>query len=286
MGFYYFFNITSIVPGTGEQKKRRSKRDLVGRNFTCERCNKSYLSYPALYTHVKTKHVTDPLPSKSTRGRPKKPVQISTIDISNKFMAYFDTSERKGETKNGLELMKKATFAMDKLIGWGLENPDDYALIKCFKTPSERDTKGKTCDSAFAEYCCEAAKITNEKFFEKLAMVVIGYRECVNKYGWQKLFAYQGEDIKMEAKKGDSPRIDTCMDYSVKQQTQMKDEYSTVNNPDRVPEMANEFVLLYARQYDLGVAEQELISIVMNLCEWLCSKGYTSTQVSLIKGIA
>ncbi len=59
--------------------KRRSKADNQGRDFTCG-CGKKYLSYPALYTHVKTKHggVT---PSGTTapvcatgrlRGRPKK----------------------------------------------------------------------------------------------------------------------------------------------------------------------------------------------------------------------
>ena len=34
------------------RSKRRSKNDNVGRTFTCG-CGKSYLSYPALYTHIK-----------------------------------------------------------------------------------------------------------------------------------------------------------------------------------------------------------------------------------------
>lgn len=38
-----------------ERKRRRTRNDDEGRNFTCH-CGKSYLSYPALYTHVKTKH--------------------------------------------------------------------------------------------------------------------------------------------------------------------------------------------------------------------------------------
>lgn len=37
------------------KKKRRTRNDEDGRNFTCT-CGKSYLSYPALYTHIKTKH--------------------------------------------------------------------------------------------------------------------------------------------------------------------------------------------------------------------------------------
>ena len=34
------------------RNKRRSKNDNVGRTFVCG-CSKSYLSYPALYTHIK-----------------------------------------------------------------------------------------------------------------------------------------------------------------------------------------------------------------------------------------
>lgn len=34
---------------------RRSRKDEDGRDFLCG-CGKRYLSYPALYTHIKTKH--------------------------------------------------------------------------------------------------------------------------------------------------------------------------------------------------------------------------------------
>ena len=33
--------------------KRRSKNDNQGRDFKCKYCDKTYLSYPALYTHMK-----------------------------------------------------------------------------------------------------------------------------------------------------------------------------------------------------------------------------------------
>jgi hypothetical protein len=39
----------------GSKQKRRSKNDSQGRDYVCG-CNKTYLSYPALYTHIKTKH--------------------------------------------------------------------------------------------------------------------------------------------------------------------------------------------------------------------------------------
>ena len=39
----------------GEKQKRRSKNECNDRYYTCG-CGKKYLSYPALYTHIKTKH--------------------------------------------------------------------------------------------------------------------------------------------------------------------------------------------------------------------------------------
>jgi len=72
--------------------KRRRRGDAGERNYTCG-CGKSYLSYPALYTHIKTKHngvtpqgTSQPQTNgKSGRGRPKvnKMFIMSYILISN-----------------------------------------------------------------------------------------------------------------------------------------------------------------------------------------------------------
>ena len=43
------------LSGQKAKHKRRSKNDNQGRDFRCG-CGKRYLSYPALYTHIKTKH--------------------------------------------------------------------------------------------------------------------------------------------------------------------------------------------------------------------------------------
>ena len=59
--------------------KRRSKNDNEGRSFGCG-CGKKYLSYPALYTHIKQKHDGKaPLGTNNAkdapgrgRGRPRK----------------------------------------------------------------------------------------------------------------------------------------------------------------------------------------------------------------------
>jgi hypothetical protein len=38
-----------------QKGRRRSKKDKINRNYICG-CSKTYLSYPALYTHIKNKH--------------------------------------------------------------------------------------------------------------------------------------------------------------------------------------------------------------------------------------
>lgn len=42
------------------KKKRRTKGDDSDRKHVCKICLKTYLSYPALYTHTKSKHEKTP----------------------------------------------------------------------------------------------------------------------------------------------------------------------------------------------------------------------------------
>ena len=55
-----------------QNQYRRSKKDNEGRDFKCQICEKTYLSNPAMYNHMKNKHAMDPTANKtSNRGRPK-----------------------------------------------------------------------------------------------------------------------------------------------------------------------------------------------------------------------
>ena len=83
------------IPG-----KWRSKNDNWGRDFNCKYCDKQYLSYPALYTHIKQKHSRGPngqivsLPTSGRgRGRPKKNPNQRADPRTEEF---FKTSEREG----------------------------------------------------------------------------------------------------------------------------------------------------------------------------------------------
>jgi len=93
----------SISQSNGGQEeknkgKRRSKNETIGRDYKCTQCDKMYLSYPALYTHIKTKHSAHgdaPITSVRGRGRPRKNVnKVNHVDPNSIF--YFHTEERKG----------------------------------------------------------------------------------------------------------------------------------------------------------------------------------------------
>ena len=64
--------------------KRRSKNDNEGRNHKCPTCGKCYLSYPALYTHIKQKHNANGHSGRG-RGRPKK----DTGEVSRIYSNFF-----------------------------------------------------------------------------------------------------------------------------------------------------------------------------------------------------
>ncbi len=68
-------------------QKRRIRTDKQNRDYKCP-CGKSYLSYPALYTHLKQKHgdemedyfkrIEKPQTTTLERGRPKAVDKVKT----------------------------------------------------------------------------------------------------------------------------------------------------------------------------------------------------------------
>ena len=74
---------------TPNKKKKRRPRSAAGeRNYICG-CGKAYLSYPALYTHVKNKHEgVFPIGSNAKRKIPKNTEENMDI-LFNKDLKYF-----------------------------------------------------------------------------------------------------------------------------------------------------------------------------------------------------
>jgi hypothetical protein len=47
---------SEIIDDESKLKMRKTKHSIYDRIYKCHICGKSYLSYPALYTHNKNKH--------------------------------------------------------------------------------------------------------------------------------------------------------------------------------------------------------------------------------------
>jgi hypothetical protein len=128
-----------------DKKKRRSKKDSDGRFHACE-CGKSYLSYQALYTHKRTKHIEaiqiEEAPKKK-RGRPKG--------------------------------MKPGPSEYDPCFPLG-DNP----LVQRIHTWKDIEKKD-TCDDIFAEFLIERSKTLSKKEYRYTAGRILGLRDCINK---------------------------------------------------------------------------------------------------------
>ena len=164
---------------------------------------------------------------------------------------------------------------------------DSYPLYLKLKSPMASSEGLQHCDDIFAQYLREVAAKTNEQYFRLVAKFVILYRECLNKYGWLKLFENISPQIETEEDKAKpcktGPKITRQILLSSEQITQMKEDYCAANNAEFAPELVNELVALYLAEHNCGLATAECINLTINLCEWLYNNGYTCTKVSIIK---
>ena len=84
----------------GDDKGTKKKnKEAQGRDHKCSFCSKTYLSYPALYTHLKNKHAKGPdgnpisqSNSGRGRGRPKKALNsgILPIGLSSLYRSHIE----------------------------------------------------------------------------------------------------------------------------------------------------------------------------------------------------
>lgn len=124
-------NLQPKAPGT--KQRRRSKNDCFGRDYVCG-CGKTYLSYPALYTHIKTKHNgktpegtnANQVQSGRGRGRPRKNFLLNEDQLARKKRESnrheVSLEERNPELK---ELLFKNNINNDS----DRENEDNYFFI-------------------------------------------------------------------------------------------------------------------------------------------------------------
>lgn len=138
--------------GKKRRAKRRSKNDLDGRDYKCSFCPKTYLSYPALYTHMKTKHSKGSdgqhllLNSGRGRGRPKKNAgRVTTIDPESD--DYFKTLDKGGGPTDPLYYFDKIIYDFFSENSFARRNKDDNMTDNRFETPDAKREESKAGES-------------------------------------------------------------------------------------------------------------------------------------------
>ena len=255
--------------------KRRSKSEIEGRTFECKLCNKSYLSYPALYTHYKQKHNTNNSSGRG-RGRPKKE-QGDLEAEKSKFnpinSSFFQKEDRTGTTdptKINECILKAFDFLYEdkeekkkrnEIRGMKNFNSinDNKFFNKFLKDPHNINkniiSEDEVTDNVFIDYLNKMSKFCKPEYYIKLIVFVTLFREHVNKYNIDK--------VKIEGK-----------------------EFTEINNAEDVPDSSNEFITDFldpdTKGADFGFSKEEAIDLTQNLCYWMYENNFTCSKLSLI----
>jgi len=255
---------------------RRSKRESEGRNYVCKMCSKSYLSYPALYTHYKQKHNTNNSSGRG-RGRPKKEINEGENEKNNYNpinSTYFSKEERTGTTSTKEEINGCIDRAFQELYDQdkrkriderGIKfyfTVEEHPFLNKFKT-DEHDTnktgdEHQNADLVFIEYLNKMSVHCNPNYYTRLIEFVTLFREHSNQINASKL-----------------------------KDEEMNKGYTECRDAEDVPDSSNEFITDFInpeeKNDDFGFNKEECIDLTQNLCFWMYENNYTCSKLSLIR---
>ena len=260
-----------------EKRKRRTKNDNIGRTFICKSYGKSYLSYPALYTHCKQKHNTCNTSGRG-RGRPKKEngesfserLKYNPLDAS-----YFLKDNRRGTT-NFEDFEKSIIDAFHILYSRNNFDRNLNKDMKNYNNIQEHPFLGKflldkhdvnikindekeISDKVFMDYLNKMSLHVNPNYFTTLIIFVTLFREFVN--------------------------ITELKKKNIKEKNFNNDvEYTSVNSAEDVPDLSNEFIndFLESDKKLFDFNKEDSIDLTQNFCHWMYENNFTSSKLTLI----
>ena len=257
--------------------KRRSKCEQDGRTFECKLCSKSYLSYPALYTHYKQKHNTNNSSGRG-RGRPKKgqgELEVEKLKFNPTNASFFSKEDRTGQTEPTKEINecimkafqnlyenKEEIIKRNELRGMKqLKSVEEHKFLsKYLKDPHDTNksnlSENEITDNVLINYLNKMSKFCNKEYFTHLIIFVTLFREHINKIN------------------------------STKSPKENNEEYTECNKAEDVPDSSNEFITDFldpdGKSADFGFSRDEAIDLTQNLCYWMYENNFTCSKLSLI----
>ena len=119
---------------------------------------------------------------------------------------------------------------------------------------SNNDDEKTPIDLVFIDYLNKMSVYCNEKFYEKLIIFVILFREHINLINQDK--------------------------------TEKDKEFTQDHEAEDVPESSNEFItdFLYPEEqdYEFGLSKNESIDLTRNLCNWMYLNNFTCSKLFLL----
>ena len=285
--------------------KRRSKHEQEGRNYKCQHCDKTYLSYHALYIHNKNKHknASEQISGSSRgRGRPKK-VFITQLTEGNHENNSVEANSNQKEIarkggptpivygfKESIEYVSEGKKSYKEhnlykqILKLHIENCKNIQYKEEFKEYIHKENsqekadiikeekQGKNCDEILAEFLDEQSKETNQTYYGKLLKFILMYRDFYNTNGESILNNLNHADPEI---KESSPE---------QKENESKEEYCLNHDAEQFPEVSNEFILDYFdKTTSSDITREEAISFTQLVCNWLFGKAYTSSKLSLLE---
>ena len=259
-----------------KQSKRRSKSEVEGRTFECKLCNKSYLSYPALYTHYKLKHNTNNSSGRG-RGRPKKEQNENEVEKSKYNpinLTFFSKEDRTGKTDKN-EINDCISVVYHELYGDEYKSRNDLREMTYYDSVNKHPFLGKfledehdihknvvneheVTDRVLMDYLNKMSSFCNKEYYQKLIKFVTLFREHVNKFNKAKVDKEKYPDK----------------------------DYTEVTDAEDVPDSSNEFITDFlhpeGNENDFGFTKDESIDLTQNLCYWMYENNFTCSKLSII----
>lgn len=262
-----------------KRSRRRTKNDVGERKYHCASCEKTYLSYPALYTHMRSKHGVTGTNGKG-RGRPKKD-SITLDKERKKFNPYDNTfffkSERTGKVEDYEKCIINAFESIygspeddrDKLNSIRIRNTrrgmkmynnvyEHPFLKKLLEDPHDAsinlEDQEEICDNVLVNYLNKVSLIVNDEYFTTVISFVTLFREHVN--------------IEFKARK-------ECLEG----------DYTAKNSCESFPDSCNEFIVDFlncGKKSDFPFGKAEAIDLTMHLSTWMFNNHYTCSKVDYV----
>lgn len=278
-------NCSNSLLGEKSKRLRKSKKEEIGRNYSCNVCSKAYLSYPALYTHKRNKHNIIPITGKPEIFKTGSNGSNGSNAVSNKLK--YNIMETRNNVKASSDIIIKyykincEHFYLDPSSIFFKQNfkPTQDSFLKLLETykfsglekisiPANYEKEKLFVDNILIIYLILLVEITRETIFTQIVVKFIFlFREYLNLLGWDH-FKY-------------------LEDFGMINEFSAKGEFCTTCSCEELPEMVNDFVAVFLEcDARLASEKKEMADIVLNFCNWLFINNLTNYKVNRFNEIS